>query len=124
MQAVATTGDVVDTEIQADLADALGEAKFRQLVASFARQMPGKTAAIEQAVAARDRQAVVASAHDLRGAANNLGFVGLAHALSGLEAACRDDTAEPAWTALAAPVRAAVAVTQDWLLPIQEGESV
>jgi len=86
---------LIDAAAQADLADALGAEGFSTLLASFRNGLQARMHDIDQAAAAGDRPAIVATAHSLKGAAANLGYLRLADASGRLERAAAG-TAETA----------------------------
>jgi len=79
----------VNAEAQADLIDALGEEKFRDLTQRFATHLRQRLEELDQLAAANDSVAARAITHELKGAAHNLGLTGLGEALAVVERACR-----------------------------------
>ncbi len=113
---------VVDRGMRDDLISALGADRMDQLVLAFATQLDSKMARIQDAVTARDKTALIRVVHDLRGAANNLGFARLALCLSKLEALCREDTAME-WDRLLSAPNAAYHDTRQWLDALAEKDA-
>jgi len=73
---------LVDVEAVAELRDALGEETFRSLRDRFFAGLPDRLAELR---AAPDSTTLARTAHGLRGAALNLGFVRLGHCLDHIE---------------------------------------
>ncbi len=64
-----------------------GDSELAQLVALFVQEMPARTAALQQAFASGDLEAVRRAAHQLKGAAGSHGFDSLTSCAAGLESA-------------------------------------
>jgi len=103
----------IDTEAQADLADALGQDSFTGLLANFSRSLDVKVAALEAALAAGNSDSLRRTSHELRGAGTNLGFSGLARTLAEVEAVAAQAATPSA--ELIEKMRGQVRSTEAWL---------
>ncbi|WP_300973212.1 ATP-binding protein [Sphingomonas sp. LHG3406-1] len=79
----------LDPEVISDLREALGSARLGDLLELLASELDGRSRAIRQALADRDRDRAAAEAHSLKGAAANLGARQVADAAFGLEQAIK-----------------------------------
>jgi CheY-like chemotaxis protein len=84
---------LLDKEAVADLRDTLGDSAYCSLFNRFRDSLPARFADLRQAIDAKDNLALVKAAHNLRGAATNMGFVRLGACLEVIEtrAAAGDD---------------------------------
>ncbi len=82
-----TTGEepLLDREAQDDLADALGEEDFVELLARYLDGVPAAVDKVAAAVAAGNVPGIASAAHAVKGSAANMGFRRLAAAASRLE---------------------------------------
>ncbi len=78
--------DPVDRQAQEALVEQLGGTTFHDLCRLFLAGLPQQRAAMVAAEAEEDRTSLGAIAHSVRGAAANLGFVGIAAAAAAVEA--------------------------------------
>ncbi len=89
-------GSLLDRQINADLVEVLGVEGFLNMVGLFDRDLSARLEEIDAAIAGGNLAAAARTAHYLRGAAANLGFVRLAAMFSSLETAAQGDEAVPA----------------------------
>jgi CheY-like chemotaxis protein len=103
-----------DPSTLAVLRDALGAESVAELVPQFHATAQSLLTALAAAVALRDGKAVGETAHDLKGAAGQVGLVGLQRLCGAVEAAVREGRMDDAIT-LADQVPAAYARGRAWL---------
>jgi signal transduction histidine kinase/FixJ family two-component response regulator/HPt (histidine-containing phosphotransfer) domain-containing protein len=78
-----------DQAMRDDLADALGEDGYHQLLGAFGQSLVGR---LKELGAATEPAAVAATAHSLKGAALNLGLARLGHLAAAMETAAKAGT--------------------------------
>jgi two-component system sensor histidine kinase/response regulator len=82
---------LVDVKHQQDLAETLGAEVFESLVTSLRTGLDRQFATIHEALSKGEAATVYGTAHAVKGAALNLGFVALGQAAGDLETAARND---------------------------------
>jgi len=110
----ASTVEVVDRAHRAGLAEALGPEGLAELTAVFRDDADRLLAEIAEAAARGDREAARKALHTLKGAAANVGLVGVVAAVDEIRAAGGIDAAE-------AGGRLAAAVLAGWRALAEEG---
>jgi CheY-like chemotaxis protein len=96
------------------LRGSLGEDSLAELLPQFFAAAQGSLTALASAIAMRDGKAMAEHAHDLRGAAGQVGLVGLQRLCGAVETAVREGRLEEA-TTLADQLPAAYARGRAWL---------
>lgn len=103
--------DLINREAWNGLARELGSESADRLMSCFLGKLPRALEDIRLALAAHETTQAISAAHCLRGAASNLGMVGLAHALERLEAALKAGSASTgsSWRAVGVAAEQTVA---------------
>jgi CheY-like chemotaxis protein/HPt (histidine-containing phosphotransfer) domain-containing protein len=86
---------LLDREVNASLVDALGAEGFQAMVGLFAQDLGMRLTEIDAAILDGNLPAAAKTAHYLRGAAANLGFIRLAMMIATVESTAKDGGAVP-----------------------------